>query len=42
MPITYLEGDATCPEGDDGRVIAHVCNVIGAWGKGFVVVVSNG
>lgn len=33
--ITYLTGDATQPEGDGPKLIAHVCNDRGAWGAGF-------
>lgn len=33
--ITYLRGDATRPDGDGPRIIAHVCNDRGAWGAGF-------
>ena len=39
--ITYVEGDATHPVGDGPKVIAHVCNDIGAWGAGFVLAVSR-
>lgn len=39
--ITYLTGDATTPVGEGRRVIAHVCNDIGAWGAGFVVAISR-
>lgn len=37
--ITYVVGDATNPKVDEGYcfLIAHICNDIGAWGKGFVV-----
>lgn len=41
MPIQYLTGDATAPVGDGKKIIAHVCNDIGAWGKGFVLPVSK-
>jgi O-acetyl-ADP-ribose deacetylase (regulator of RNase III) len=34
-------GDATAPEGDGAKIIAHVCNDIGAWGKGFVLALSR-
>ncbi len=37
MPIEYLTGDATQPVGEGSKIIAHVSNDIGAWGKGFVV-----
>lgn len=38
--ITYLTGDATRPQGDDPKVITHVCNDVGAWGAGFVLALS--
>jgi O-acetyl-ADP-ribose deacetylase (regulator of RNase III) len=41
MPITYLIGDATAPEGRGPAVIAHVCNDSGGWGKGFVLAISR-
>lgn len=37
MPIHYITGDATIPIGEGKKIIAHVCNDIGAWGKGFVL-----
>lgn len=39
--ITVLSGDATAPTCDGSKIIAHVCNDVGAWGKGFVLAVSN-
>jgi O-acetyl-ADP-ribose deacetylase (regulator of RNase III) len=39
--ITYLKGDATCPQAKGVKVICHVCNDIGGWGKGFVLAVSR-
>ena len=39
--ITYLIGDATAPETEGPKMIVHVCNDIGAWGKGFVMAISN-
>lgn len=39
--ITYLVGDATRPQSDGNKIIAHVCNNIGAWGKGFVLAISK-
>lgn len=39
--IHYVTGNATRPIGDGPRIIAHVCNDIGAWGRGFVVAVSE-
>lgn len=39
--IKYKQGDATDPEQDaDIRVITHVCNNLGKWGRGFVLAVS--
>lgn len=36
--IKYLKGDATDPiKSTDIKIIAHICNDIGRWGKGFVV-----
>jgi O-acetyl-ADP-ribose deacetylase (regulator of RNase III) len=39
--IRYLKGDATQPQAKGNRVIAHICNDLGGWGKGFVVAVSK-
>jgi len=40
--IKFLLGDATKPQINSGlRVIAHVCNNRGGWGKGFVRAISN-
>lgn len=40
--ITYLKGDATNPIGTiEHKYIVHCCNDIGAWGKGFVLAISN-
>jgi O-acetyl-ADP-ribose deacetylase (regulator of RNase III) len=41
MPISYIIGDATAPEGQGPGVIAHVCNDAGGWGKGFVMAISR-
>ncbi|MFD6800435.1 macro domain-containing protein [Streptomyces cyaneofuscatus] len=42
MPgITYVRGDATAPQGKGVKVMAHVCNDLGGWGKGFVVALSR-
>jgi O-acetyl-ADP-ribose deacetylase (regulator of RNase III) len=42
MPeIAYVRGDATAPSGRGVKVIAHVCNDLGGWGKGFVLAVSR-
>jgi len=39
--ITYLVGDATDPQGSGEKIIAHICNNVGAWGAGFVLAVSK-
>lgn len=39
--ITYLQGDATQPQASGNKIIVHVCNDIGRWGKGFVVSLSK-
>jgi len=41
MSIHYLSGDATHPVGDGNKIIAHVCNDAGKWGKGFVLAISE-
>nr|WP_218025660.1 hypothetical protein [Capsulimonas corticalis] len=41
MSITYTIGDATDPPRDEPGIIVHVCNDIGAWGKGFVMAISK-
>jgi O-acetyl-ADP-ribose deacetylase (regulator of RNase III) len=40
-PITFLKGDATCPQASGVKIIAHVCNDLGKWGKGFVLALSR-
>ncbi|MEU4107636.1 MULTISPECIES: macro domain-containing protein [unclassified Streptomyces] len=41
MPeIVYIRGDATVPCAEGPKVIAHVCNDIGGWGRGFVSALS--
>ncbi|MFJ2889988.1 macro domain-containing protein [Streptomyces sp. NPDC087305] len=39
--INYVRGDATVPSVKGVKVIAHVCNDIGGWGKGFVLALSR-
>ncbi len=39
--IQYVIGDATQPQGVGAKIIVHVTNDIGAWGKGFVVALSR-
>ncbi|MEU9283501.1 macro domain-containing protein [Streptomyces sp. NPDC048275] len=39
--IRYVRGDATVPSVKGVKLIAHVCNDLGGWGKGFVLAVSR-
>ena len=39
--IHYLKGDATQPQTKGVKIIVHVCNNLGGWGKGFVLAISN-
>ena len=39
--IRYIKGDATIPQAKGIKSIAHICNNIGGWGKGFVLAVSK-
>jgi O-acetyl-ADP-ribose deacetylase (regulator of RNase III) len=39
--VRYVLGDATRPEGDGLKIIAHCCNNLGGWGAGFVVALSR-
>ncbi|MGW2182709.1 macro domain-containing protein [Streptomyces sp. NPDC001732] len=39
--ITYVQGDATAPQGGGVKIIVHVCNDLGGWGKGFVLALSR-
>ncbi len=41
MKINYLAGDATNPIGEGNKIITHICNDIGGWGKGFVLAISK-
>ncbi|MFI0777512.1 macro domain-containing protein [Streptomyces sp. NPDC021212] len=39
--IEYVRGDATAPHGKGVKILAHVCNDLGGWGKGFVLGLSR-
>ena len=39
--IEFMTGDATKPVGDGPKIIVHICNDIGGWGKGFVLAISK-
>jgi O-acetyl-ADP-ribose deacetylase (regulator of RNase III) len=38
--IQYVKGDATAPHARGAKIVAHVCNDAGKWGKGFVLAVT--
>jgi O-acetyl-ADP-ribose deacetylase (regulator of RNase III) len=40
-PMTVVKGDATSPQAKGPKIIAHVCNDLGGWGKGFVLAISR-
>jgi O-acetyl-ADP-ribose deacetylase (regulator of RNase III) len=35
MALQIVTGDATAPIGEGKKIIAHIVNNVGAWGKGF-------
>ncbi len=39
--ISYIRGDATQPQCKGNKIVAHVCNDLGGWGKGFVLAISK-
>jgi O-acetyl-ADP-ribose deacetylase (regulator of RNase III) len=39
--IVYRKGDATAPVASGVKIICHVCNDAGGWGKGFVLAISK-
>ncbi|MFE2012002.1 macro domain-containing protein [Streptomyces sp. NPDC059491] len=39
--IRYVQGDATSPQAKGVKIIAHVCNDRGGWGRGFVLALSR-
>lgn len=39
--IHFLVGDATQPLGHGQKIIVHICNDIGGWGRGFVAALSR-
>jgi O-acetyl-ADP-ribose deacetylase (regulator of RNase III) len=38
--MRYLQGDATLPQGAGAKLIIHVVNDRGGWGKGFVLALA--
>ncbi|MFC4068324.1 macro domain-containing protein [Actinoplanes subglobosus] len=41
LALRIVKGDATSPQAKGPKIIAHVSNDIGGWGKGFVVAISR-
>jgi len=41
MEIQYIKGDATAPIAVGNKIIVHICNDMGGWGKGFVMAISK-
>lgn len=39
--VAVVTGDATSPRAEGPKIIAHVCNDLGVWGKGFVLALSR-
>ncbi|MBW8481923.1 Appr-1-p processing protein [Actinomadura parmotrematis] len=39
--IRYVRGDATSPQAKGVKLVGHVCNDRGGWGKGFVLALSR-
>lgn len=39
--IQYTKGDATAPQSENNKIIVHICNDMGGWGKGFVMAISK-
>lgn len=41
LPLRIIRGDATSPQAKGPKIIAHICNDAGGWGKGFVLAISK-
>lgn len=41
IPIKYVVGDATAPQGDGPKIITHIVNDVGIWRRGFVLALSK-
>lgn len=39
--IRYVKGDATRPYSRNNKMIVHICNDVGGWGRGFVMALSK-
>jgi O-acetyl-ADP-ribose deacetylase (regulator of RNase III) len=40
IALKIRKGDATSPQAKGVKIIAHICNDQGKWGKGFVMALS--
>jgi O-acetyl-ADP-ribose deacetylase (regulator of RNase III) len=40
-PLRIVKGDAIAPQAGGNKIIAHVCNDRGGWGRGFVLALSR-
>lgn len=40
-PMRIVRGDATNPQAKGLKIIGHICNDVGGWGKGFVLALSR-
>lgn len=41
MDINYITGDANYPQGEGAKIICHINNDIGGWGRGFVLALNK-
>jgi O-acetyl-ADP-ribose deacetylase (regulator of RNase III) len=41
VTLRIIKGDATSPQATGPKIIAHICNDVGSWGRGFVLAVSR-
>jgi O-acetyl-ADP-ribose deacetylase (regulator of RNase III) len=41
IPLKFKMGDATNPTNSGTKIIVHICNDVGGWGKGFVMAISK-
>lgn len=39
--IQYVKGDATRPQGGGDKILLHICNQEGGWGRGFVTAINQ-
>lgn len=41
LTVRFVKGDATSPQAKGPKLIVHICNDLGGWGKGFVLAISK-